>query len=855
MFLIEDEFTAAMVRQSGQGGAPAISAEAIEQACRQACQHIAPTWPLDQSIAVNPHWKRIHLPLQTVAARMAVLAGIQVYPTRDYLRHAWQSGRVTQQDLQAAIAQTGQRHAPDDYVQALEQPLRINTLPLLIDVLDNDEQRFQRLSWRDAITHQVSQTCAAYFDQDQAMWQPQRADSLYGFWRDTLMHDHGIGTLMGLPNIHAYLDYLPPTRQQAERWVVNMLGLPVDVLADYFEAILLTVNGWASWCAYLDWQAGLQGASDQSLRDLLAIRLAWGVIVMQCKGYSASHTAIAAIRQSWQSAAAQIRQAETALQVEAVWQQALDIGYQRPLLAQLQAGLPQPAPQAAPAPLLQAAFCIDVRSEPMRRALEAVSPAINTLGVAGFFGLPVAYQPLASAQARPQLPGLLAPQQRLVDQVLDPTASDAVQAVDALTQQVANKRSTRFMFKAQLARLSAYPGAAFSLVETAGPLFIKPLLAMVRPGQGARVGVEHASLPKKYRALTRPVMADLTPEVQASLCAGILKGMGFKPPYAPLVMLVGHASQSANNAQASSLDCGACCGQSGEANTRALARMLNHDEVRTALITHGITLPAETVFVAALHNTTTQEIQGFDLDLLDAPHRAHWQTVLPWLQQAGDAVRRQQQTAREGQVQPSEVSAYHTLFQRFVQRANDAAQTRPEWGLANNAAFIMAPRARTQHLNLQGRSFLHEYDAAQDADGSVLEQLMTAPMLVTHWINWQYHASTCEPERLGSGNKLLHNVVGGRIGVFEGNGGDLRIGLSRQSLHDGQRWMHEPVRLTVFIVASRERVQQIVDKHLIVKQLIANGWLHLWCEEEGKRWQYQPDPALAMTLHWQSLTD
>ncbi len=63
---------------------------------------------------------------------------------------------------------------------------------------------------------------------------------------------------------------------------------------------------------------------------------------------------------------------------------------------------------------------------------------------------------------------------------------------------------------------------------------------------------------------------------------------------------------------------------------------------------------------------------------------------------------------------------------------------------------------------------------------------MTAPMVVTNWINLQYHASTVDNRRYGSGNKVLHNVVGGRLGVFEGNGGDLRIGLPLQSLHDGQ---------------------------------------------------------------------
>lgn len=31
---------------------------AIEQACSQACQAIAPAWPMDRTIAVNPHWSQ-----------------------------------------------------------------------------------------------------------------------------------------------------------------------------------------------------------------------------------------------------------------------------------------------------------------------------------------------------------------------------------------------------------------------------------------------------------------------------------------------------------------------------------------------------------------------------------------------------------------------------------------------------------------------------------------------------------------------------------------------------------------------------------------------------------------------------
>ena len=153
---------------------------------------------------------------------------------------------------------------------------------------------------------------------------------------------------------------------------------------------------------------------------------------------------------------------------------------------------------------------------------------------------------------------------------------------------------------------------------------------------------------------------------------------------------------------------------------------------------------------------------------------------------------------------------------------------RPEWGLADNAAFIVAQRARTRHINLGGRSFLHDYDWRLDEDLSVLTLIMTAPMVVTHWISMQYHASTVDNQRYGSGNKVLHNVVGGRLGVFEGNGGDLRIGLPKQSLHDGQTLRHTPLRLSVFIEAPCLSIDTVMARHETVRHLVENGWLHLF---------------------------
>jgi uncharacterized protein YbcC (UPF0753/DUF2309 family) len=179
------------------------------------------------------------------------------------------------------------------------------------------------------------------------------------------------------------------------------------------------------------------------------------------------------------------------------------------------------------------------------------------------------------------------------------------------------------------------------------------------------------------------------------------------------------------------------------------------------------------------------------------------------------------------------------LSKAIRNRANDWAQTRPEWGLANNAAFIVAPRSRTKPVILEGRSFLHDYDFRTDPEGSLLEQIMTAPMVVANWINMQYFASTVDNLRYGSGNKTLHNVVGGRLGVFEGNGGDLRIGLPMQSLHDGEHWQHTPLRLTVVIEAPQAIIDRVIQQHETVRQLIENEWLYLVRIEGSEAEQYR----------------
>jgi uncharacterized protein YbcC (UPF0753/DUF2309 family) len=105
-------------------------------------------------------------------------------------------------------------------------------------------------------------------------------------------------------------------------------------------------------------------------------------------------------------------------------------------------------------------------------------------------------------------------------------------------------------------------------------------------------------------------------------------------------------------------------------------------------------------------------------------------------------------------------------------------------------------------------------------------------MIVASWINLQYYGSTVNNNLFGSGNKVLHNVVG-TLGVCLGNGGDLCSGLPMQSLHDGQKWLHEPLRLSVFIEAPREHLSLAISRHPDVARLVDNAWIHLFAIEPG----------------------
>ncbi|MCD8520662.1 MAG: DUF2309 domain-containing protein [Saccharospirillaceae bacterium] len=779
-------------------------------AVEAAGKRIAPTWPLDQLIAVNPLWELRDQPLTAAAARLEALGRIRCLLPAEHYARLWQRSQIRDADVLRAAAELEVADDIEALLQALKQPAAEAHWHNLSDLLDSTRDRQYQMAWRDEITHQISQFCAAFCQQREL----RAHESLYQSWVRQIRADRGIAILMGEPGLTSAFRELPDDPQALILIALEELGLTTPELIEaYAHALLLDINGWASWFAYERWQSRLNGGRDDALPQLIAIRLGWELALW--RHWQQRHEQSAQrLQQQWYSQLPQLsmlieqqRQAQKPLWV---WQRAAEIARQQQEW-QILAHKPLPT---SPQPKLQAIFCIDVRSEVMRRALEAQSPDIQTLGFAGFFGLPLAYTPVGTDLNRPQLPGLLAAGLRVSE------GGHAAQALGFARREQQQKDAAWYDF-------SRGAATSFSMVEAAGLSYLAKLLRKTFGLQAEPHPVNDLAVSGQWTLWRgeRP----LTLSEKTDLADSILHAMGLKR-LAGEVLLVGHGSHTTNNPHAAGLDCGACGGQTGAVNVQVLAQLLNDDGIRKALAERGRVIPHSTRFVAALHNTTTDHIHCFG-KVTDM--------AAQWLGDATLLAQRERAVALGLAHEPC-FNQPQTLDAAISRRALDWSEVRPEWGLAGNSAFIVAPRSRTRGLNFGGRTFLHDYVWQDDSGFSVLELIMTAPMVVTHWINMQYNASVTDPLKYGSGNKVLHNVVGGHLGVFEGNGGDLRIGLPLQSLHDGQQWVHEPLRLSVYIQAPRKAITDVLNKHETVRQLVDNQWLYLFRLTDNHRIeQYQ----------------
>ena len=734
-------------------------------------QIVPQSWGLDTIVAVNPLSGLEHLPFEEAAQRARDLYDARCYPPRPP-----EGGRDT---LRAADAHRAmpQRRSPA-----------------------TEFRRRGTAEVADTVDVMLAHFCAGHAAGGQI------GGGLWDRWRDLAVHDR---TLRRWSEGHAAerIRTLPEDAPAAVAWHLRELGIDEDHALGYLEAQLTRLAGWA---AALSWQER-RGATDLVI-DFVAIRLTLEAILRDCPhvpAISAGGTRPSAIDEL----------DETDLDAEALHQ--TETRFRTQLLQELH----DPEPFRVPtylqrhqvAPQAQAVFCIDVRSEGLRRHLEAIGP-YETLGFAGFFGLPIAVLTAGSSEAVASCPVIVDPRATLVE-----------------TEANSHRRPTVPRNHLHDHFHTAKHGAAsgFALADASG--WILGLTTLARSGVPGLYDRAAGALRRKIRpvaptrfavdpfapdsgpgaSVTDLAPSGLTVAEQAQLAFGALTAMGLTHRFAPVVLLCGHGSTNRNNPFRSSLDCGACGGNRGGPNARILAAMANRPPVREELARLGIDIPASTWFVAAEHDTTDDRVEILDRCDVPASHHGALADLVDALDRAGRA-----NLAERGERLPGPPP------RRWRPRSSDPALTVADWGLVRCAAIVVGPRSLSAGLDLDRRVFLHSYRSDADPEGLVLEAIMTGPVVVAHWISAQYYFSTVDPLRFGAGSKLLTNVVE-RVGVCEGVGADLRIGLPLESVYFDGKAVHEPLRLLAVIDAPAPTVESVIARNPVLQRLFNNGWATL----------------------------
>ncbi|MEM8727700.1 MAG: putative inorganic carbon transporter subunit DabA [Chlamydiota bacterium] len=606
----------------------------------------------------------------------------------------------------------------------------------------------------EQVNRQLIKWLIPYIDQGQvAVPMPGKEKGFYGVWRDLVMYDRTFDKRK--KRIRDSLDRLPPNPDQAILKALNVLEIPFKQWENYLTLSLAALPGWAGW---------IKGQMKRprpkiTLDELLAVRLSLQLLYPK--------------RQQPPT------MGPPSFNIDSI--KGLEEAFLLSLLRKLDLSSPRP-PIKRKAQFL---FCIDVRSELLRRTLEE-SEGLETFGCAGFFGLPIHYFPRDAAKGYAGCPVILNPQADVYETLME-------------GQEIRARREKGVIgwkkrLKAMHHSLKYHFGTSFILAEASGFLsgltmcfrtfFSKYKIKTSRPRTAIRIGSVD----------DHPVLIDAI--------ASLLKTIGLTDRFSPFVVVCGHGSETTNNPYASSLQCGACGGNEGKGNAATFATLLNDKSVRQRLKEKGITVPATTRFIAAQHQTTTDEMVFFHEPVASEKWDRIKKEVKKATLKCGNRRHRGQGN----------------------KRSRDWSEVRPEWGLARNGALIIGPRSLTAAADLEGRCFLQSYDDEKDHDGSRLEEILLGPLVVAHWINAQYLFSSLFPNRYGSGNKITHNLVG-KIGVMQGNGSDLMDGLPMQSvfINDTDLY-HEPLRLTVVIRAPLKRVKTVLNKQPSIRQLFTNQW-------------------------------
>lgn len=845
----------------------------IRDLVESACRVIAPLWPISTFAARSPWMGLEKLSFEQVARWLKTARDVDIYPSASMIQSAERKGEIDETFVEMALQRWLDSHSFPIPRKVIEQycraALTLDKLPSELlaspelekleanlkewETESTENPFMQPLSMNvrqqngeilaDILDYYMIKWCKLYLDESQATWtMPNREDGFYSAWRQLILYDPAISK-----NLRKSLRDWPKDANTALGEALSALEIPKQEIQHYLEGHLLSLPGWAGM---LMWRSQQSSREHALITEYLAIRISmerallqpyFPLSTQQSKKKDSKVPLIASwihwgklSIEEWAQMSPKDREeyVKFAFRFDdmvrrKIWLEAWEQTYKD----QLSEKILSPHANYKKTALAQLAFCIDVRSERFRRHLEKEGP-FETIGIAGFFGLPIETSELGSKHSHPSLPVISKPEHKIKE----------LQDVSELNRYQQRKNALNSLghtFKTMKHHLLAN----LILPEVSGPLLSLQMVTRsfvprtadryIRNLRESWIRKPETKLSlNHHHEIEAGLPVGFTEEEKVKYARHALKLMGLTNNLSPLVVFCGHGSQSINNPYASSLDCGACGGASSGFNARVLAELCNLPEVREALIAEGMEIPEETVFVAAEHNTAVEGLHWIYVPELTTSAQVAFdqiEAVLPKVSDNANAERLAQL--------PSLNSKHKNPTDEAQRFAEDWSEVRPEWGLARNAAFIIGKRELTQNSELEGRAFLHNYDWKEDENGDLLAGIIAGAGTVAQWINLQYYASTVAPHYYGSGNKTTQTITSG-LGVMQGNASDLLTGLPWQSVMQSDKdYFHSPLRLLIVIQAPTEYIKRLLNSNPAFQEKVQNGWVNLASVDPKGLWE------------------
>jgi len=335
---------------------------------------------------------------------------------------------------------------------------------------------------------------------------------------------------------------------------------------------------------------------------------------------------------------------------------------------------------------------------------------------------------------------------------------------------------------------------------------------------------ERAFVPKPRTTFQLP----FSTEEGATMLARTFRNIGLKANFATIVVVLGHGSESVNNPFDAAQLCGACGGRAGGPNGRLMARLANDKGIRMKLAAdHGINIPDDTWFLGGIHDTTSEAVDLFDLDLLPKDKEDYFAKVRKVIDTArgNNALERCQKFMLCDATTPEQALAH------VKTRSTDLGEARPELGHSTNAAVIIGRRELTKGRSFDRRAFLASYDPYNDNDeGANLEGVIAPALVVCSGISLEYLFSTVEG---GAGTKVPMNLVG-NVGCQQGTSGDLLVGLPTQITE-----MHPAQRSLFLIDAPVGRVRAVLARRKELRDIVQNNWVRFFVRDPETKFIYK----------------